>query len=614
MRDDLLDYYERELIFLRQMGAEFAQKYPKIASRLLLEPTQCDDPHVERMLEAFAFLAGRVHLKIDDEFPEITDALLSVLYPHFVRPVPSMSIAEFHADPEQGGLSTGLPVPRGTVLYSKPVDGFPCKFQTCYDTVLWPIAVADAQWKTPDRLQPALKYPGAAACLRIELRCPPDIKFNLLEIPKLRIYLNGESNLISHLYELLNCNCLQILIRDVNPESRKKPVSLPPEALRPVGFAEDEGLMPGGRRSFIGYRLLQEYFSFPEKFFFLDITQLERLASSQFEQGIEILFLISQFERPDRQQMLEQGVMQRTIRLGCSPIVNLFGQTAEPILLTQMKPEYDVIPDVRRRTAMEVFSIDEVLSSDPQTGDTVAYDPFYSFRHSRARDRKQTFWHAKRRASTRPNDAGTEVSLSLVDLSGRTSRPELDTITVRCTCTNRDLPFRLPFGNEASGDFEPEGLTPVRRVVALRKPTPAVRPPLGKGALWRLISHLSLNYLSLVDDGKDALQEILRLYEFTGSGFLEKQIAGIVGLSSKRHFARVISENGVAFVRGTRCEIEFDEEQFAGGGVYLFASVLEHFLGLYVSINSFSQLVARTRQRRENLREWPPRAGQKILV
>src|SRR5690606_9260685 len=130
--------------FLRQMGAEFAQKYPKIASRLLLEPTQCDDPHVERMLEAFAFLAGRVHLKIDDEFPEITDALLSVLYPHFVRPVPSMSIAEFHADPEQGGLSSGLPVPRGTVLYSKPVDGFPCKFQTCYDTVLWPIAVTDA--------------------------------------------------------------------------------------------------------------------------------------------------------------------------------------------------------------------------------------------------------------------------------------------------------------------------------------------------------------------------------------------------------------------------------------------------------------------------------------
>jgi len=205
------------------------------------------------------------------------------------------------------------------------------------------------------------------------------------------------------------------------------------------------------------------------------------------------------------------------------------------------------------------------------------------------------------------------VFLSLVDLSSRPVRPNLDALVVRTVCTNRDLPGRLPFGNEA-GDFELEGALPVKRIVALIKPTDALRPPVGKDSMWRLVSQLSLNYLSLVENGREALQEILRLYNFAGSTYSEKQIDGLVGLDSRRHFARVISEDGVVFARGTQVEMEFDEEQFVGGGVYLFASVLEYFLGLYVSMNSFSQLRVRTRQRKEVLRQWPPRAGQKILL
>src|SRR6476660_3131126 len=157
VRDDLLLYYERELTYLRRLGAEFAARYPKVASRLQLEPTKCEDPHVERLIEAFAFLAARVHLKIDDEFPEVTESILNIVYPHYVRPIPSMSIAEMRIDVEQGVPPTGFKVPRGTALYSRPVDGVPCKFRTCYDTTLWPFTVTGAQWLTPDRLKPAVR-------------------------------------------------------------------------------------------------------------------------------------------------------------------------------------------------------------------------------------------------------------------------------------------------------------------------------------------------------------------------------------------------------------------------------------------------------------------------
>ena len=613
MRDDLLNYYERELTFLRQMGAEFADKYPKIARRLLLEPTQCEDPHVERMIEAFAFLAARVHLKIDDEFPEITEALLGVIYPHFVRPIPSMSVAELSSDPENAALITGFPVPRGAVLNSRPIDGLPLRFRTSFDVTLWPIMISGTQWKTPDRLSPAPKSSGATAALRTEIRYAPGVLPDKLNIRSLRFFLNGEAALMHSFYELLCNNTMQILLRDLTPGSRKPPITLPATCLQAVGFHENEALIPYPRRSFDGYRIIQEFFHFPEKFFFMELSGLEELIGSGFKTGFEVVVLISRFERPDRMQQLEVGIGPNSLKLNCTPIINLFKQTAEPILLSHNKAEYGIVPDVRRPLAMEIFSVEEVLSSNPSSGDITYFEPFYSYRHGAIRDNKQTFWQSMRRQSTRRNDDGTEVSLSLVDLSGRPMRPDFDAITVRTICSNRDLPSRMPIGNDA-GDLEPQGLAPIRKVTILRKMTAPVRPPVGKGALWRLISHLSLNYLSLVEDGKESFQEILRLYDFENSPALQKQIIGITSISSQRHFARLVSENGISFARGLKIDIELDEEQFVGAGAYLFASVVERFLALYVTMNSFSQLTVRTKQRKEVLGAWPPRTGQQILL
>ena len=613
MRDELLYYYERELGFLRQMGADFAERYPKVASRLALEPTRCDDPHVERIIEAFSFLAARLHLKIDDEFPEITQALLNLVYPHYLRPVPAMSIAEFRSDPKAGKVSSAIRVPRGAVLYTRPTSGVTCKFRSCYETVIWPVGIAEAQWRTPDRLDPPLKGTEAVAAIRLLLKCNPGVTFNELRVPSLRFYLYSEPNLVYPLYELLCNNCSGVLLRDPSVKGRQKTITLPGSALRPVGFAEDESMLPYPRRSFTGYRLLQEYFAFPEKFLFMDFNGLDMLTARGFGETVEVLILISSLPRPEQEQVLQTGIVPGIFRLGCSPIVNLFPQTAEPILHEQTRYEYPVIADVRRRDSVHVFSVDSVSAASPRSHDPVPYEPFYSFRHGHARTRDQVFWHISRRELEGKLAGTSPVWLSLVDVGGNPVRAEFETLTLHCTCTNGDLPSRLPLGNER-GDFDLEGDAPVRQIVALRKPTQSVPPPLGRSALWRLISHLSLNYLSLVDEGRDALQEILRLYEFSGSPWLERQIAGITKVSSRRHLARVVSDTGISFVKGTRVEMELDEEQYVGGGAFLFASVMEYFLGQYVSMNSFSQLVAKSGQRKEIIRQWQPRAGQSILL
>lgn len=611
MRDDLLLFYERELNFIRQMGAEFAERYPKIASRLLLETDKCDDPHVERIIEAFAFIAARVHLKIEDEFPEFTESLLTIVYPHYVRTIPSMSVVELVLDSTPGRATVKSNVPRGTTLLSRPVGGDPCKFQTCYETTLWPIEVTEAQYIPPDRLNPPIRAAEAVGAFRLQLQSFKDVPLDRLAIDSLRFYLHGESKVIHTIYELILNNCVQIMVRDPL-NTRRKPTILTPHSLRAVGFAEDEGMLPYPRRSLLAYRLLQEYFCLPEKFFFIDINDLQN-AWHGFKDQAELILLVSPFEREDRKQELELGMNAKTFRLGCTPVINVFPQTCEPILLDQRKYEYLVIPDIRRVNSTEIHSVEEVLHIDPVTRESKAFEPFYSYRHGSFRDKKQAFWMVNRRASNRKDDQGTDLYLSMVDLSQSVVHPDVDTLTVRATCTNRDLPSRLPFGSE-NGDFTLELGVPVQKIVCLRRPTSPYRPPVGKSMLWRLISHLSINYLSMVEEGKDALQEILRLYNYTDSVYAAKQIDGIVSIRSSRQFARVISEHGISFARGMRAEIEFDEEQFVGGGVFLFASVLEYFLGLYATLNSFSQLSARTKQRKGVLREWLPRAGQRILM
>ena len=601
MDDQLLQYYERELTYIRAMAAEFARTYPKIAGRLLIEPDRCEDPHTERLIEAFAFISGRIHKKIDDDFPQITESLFNILYPHYINPIPSMSIVKFEPV-RQNVPPNGYRIDSRAKLYSKPVRGAPCQFITTQPVMLWPIEVVSAGLRDPLDITS-----GAPQAILIELTTFNKLKFSQLGWETLRFFLNGPSQHVFHLYELLLNNVSEIIYESVDSQGKSQVVTIGPDNIKPVGFDPDERMLPYSQRSFPGYSLLFEYFCFPEKFLFFDLSGLKKIM--QIAPGDTLRIWIN-LKRSAKSNLV---VDKDTFMLNAAPAVNLFKRIAEPIRVEQRKTEYQVVADVRRPHATEVFSVDRVRSTSMgSSGKEIEYKPFYSIRHHlEDEDTREhlAFWHLQRQASSISEIGGTEVFLAFTGPDFKPLDPGVEILTVHTTCTNRDLPTRLPFG-DPTGDFDLEVEAPVAHINCLIKPTPTRRPFLGGELQWRLISHLSLNYMSLVQGGETALKEILKLYDFDNSPTTRQQIDGIVALSSQHVTKRL----GQSFSRGVQVTVEFDEEKFVGTGLFLFASILERFLAQYVSVNSFSQMVVKTIQQKEIVKKWTPRSGNQALL
>jgi type VI secretion system protein ImpG len=601
MEDRLLSYYERELTFIREMGAEFARKYPKIAGRLLLEGDKCEDPHTERLIEAFALISGRIHKKIDDDFPEITESLLNIIYPHYINPVPSMSVVRF--DPVKQNIQEGgYRIDRGATLFSKPVKGTPCRFVTTQAVRIWPVGVTEARIREPRTLTK-----GAVQVIEIDLQSYNKLTLSKIGWSSLRFFLNGPHQHIFQLYELIFNHVCHVECEAELPDGSNVVLEMNPNNIHPVGFEEKQGMLPYSKRSFPGYLLLFEYFCFPEKFLFFDFTGLDRLKGQKTGNRLTLRFFLNRMGKSDL------VVNADTFLLNATPVANLFQRIAEPIRVEHRKTEYQVVPDVRRPNATEVYTVDQVTATQSgASGEQKEYLPFYSMRHHLGDDGSaegKTFWHLQRQPSGKKGDPGTEVFLSFSDLNLKPSDPAEDILTLRVICTNRDLPSRLPFG-DAAGDFNMESAAPVSKVNCVLKPTPTRRPFLGNALQWRLISHFSLNYMSLVEGGEHALKEILRLYDFNNSLATQQMISGIVSVQS-RHVTKRIKRS---FCRGVEVTITFDEDKYVGTGLFLFASVLERFLAQYVSVNSFSQLVMKTLQREEPVKKWLPRSGNQILL
>jgi type VI secretion system protein ImpG len=607
MPDDLLSEYNSELAYIRRLAAEFASAHPGIAENLRISPTSVDDPHVSRLIEAFAYLNARTRHKIEDDFPEVTEAFLGTMYPHYLAPFPPAAIVQFELDESQFEMTKGYHIKRDTPIFTDPIDGEPCRFKTCYPTTLFPIKVSAAEFCGPVSPAPPTRFDTPVrSFVRIVLESFSNkVNIDQLELKQLRFYLDGHPPFMGQLYEYLLTGVLGIAVAR-SPDD-KQAMMLSPSCIRPVGFERDEGLIEYSSRSFLGYRLLSEYFVLPQKFLFLDIDCLTPAVVGRLggQSKIELYFYLDRESRD-----LENSVSTETFRLGCTPIVNLFSKPAEPVSLTHHQVEYHVVPDSRLPNHFEIFSIDRVVATTPD-GEEEEFLPFYSHRHEESINPRK-YWFATRRPAA---DGGTEIYLTLVDLHFRPVEIEDWVLHIETTRLNRDLPSRFNFGGGEPRLYL-EGGGPLEPVRCLTAPSRTHRAELGHGNRWKLTSHLTLGHLSLLDNqnGAEGLREILRLYNPGKSIESNSVIEGLKTVSSARVVGQVHGPVSGGFCRGLEVTIGFDEEKYVSRGLYLFASVLERFLPLYSSINSFTKLIAVSNKRENPVKSWPPRVGEKALL
>lgn len=605
MSDALLRYFDEELNAVRALATkEFAAANPKIAARLRISETTVDDPHVTRLLEGLAFLAARVHHRLDDDFPELTDALLSVLYPHYLTPTPSCAVAQLLVKPD---VMAAARVPAGLPLDTEPVRGEPCRFRTAYPVTLWPVGIDAVRLSGLPLAAPANREAaGAAGVLRLSLKClSPEATFTQLGVDRLRFFLRAPPNVALPLYELLCRHVVSVALAEGPADP--SPVILPPEVIEPVGFAPEEALFPWPARSFSGFRLLSEYFAFPEKFLFLDIGRLDARTLLGAGNRMDIFIYLDRGS-PD----LERAVAVDTLALGCTPMVNLFPQRCEPLAVTHTATEYRVEPDDRRKGALEIWSVTRVRETRPD-GTLRPWSPFYRLTEgTRDADSSGGFYHLARRDSAAAV-GGTDLFLAPFDPAFDVESQSTAVLSIDALCTNRSLPAELPVNPRLR---LVEGVAAVERPVCLTAPTTPLPPPLREQGFWRLISHLSLGHLSVVggEAGADALKEVLRLYDLHTAPGAPSVIDGLLAVSARPGVARVPGERAGSFCRGIDVTLEFDAGAWQASGLYLMAAVLDRFLALHATINSFVRTRAVLRGRDGVAASWPPRAGARVLL
>jgi type VI secretion system protein ImpG len=616
----LLQYYNLELQHLRETGAEFAQQFPKIAARLGMHGLEVADPYVERLLEGVAFLAARVQLKIDAEFPRFTQALLEIIYPHFLAPTPSMLVAQLKADPNDPNVAAGPTVPRGSMLFGvlSEADATACEFRTAQDVTLWPIEVQSATYFSfaPDLPLTALPIADRIkGGLRIRLKTTAGVKFAELKTDRLRFYLTGRDDVANKLYELLLGSSLGTLVMPLRGMPRWHDL-LPAASVQPVGFADTDALLPVTLRSFQGYRLLQEYFAFPQRFRFVEIGGLSRALKRIDSDQAEVVVLLRRGE-----PSLESVVDASNLALGCTPAINLFHKRADRIHVNESAHEYHVVADRTRPLDFEIYEVTNVVGHGSGTDSDQQFLPFYSAYSSDHEHQQSAYYTTRReprlvtaaaqRRGTRTSYIGTEVFLSLVDSSQAPFSGDLRQLSIQALCTNRDVVLQMPIGLGTT-DLTLDVAAPVTSVRVVAGPS---RPyaPLADGAVaWRAISHLSLNYLSLVQSnpqqGAAALRDLLELYAASTDVSARKQIEGIRKVEVDRIVRRLHGAGPLAFGRGLEIAVQIDELAFEGGSAFLFGSVLDRYFARHVSINSFTETVLRTDARRE-INRWSLEPG-----
>ncbi len=598
--DDFLSYYNNELAFLRAAGGEFAKANPKIARQLRLNEQGSEDPHVARIIESFAFLTARIQRRINDDLPEIADTILNLLYPHYQLPIPALSIIQLQANAE---ATEGYLIPESTQIENHLSYGTICQFSTCYDTLIYPIEITRIELvENESTTSPFL--PQTQNALIINVRClKPDVSFCTLNPKRIRFFINAATPYSFQFYELLFKEKLGGFII----EEGKNPIPFNADAISPVGFDENEGLFPYPEQSMLNYRLLTEFFIFPEKFLFFDLILNDDFYKTHAI-GREITCVIC-FKK--KTPALRSIITKNSLLLHCTPLINLFDKVGEPILVDQTQSNYPIIPDARRLTEIEIYKIQSILLSD-RSGTPYHCSPLYGFKEQ---NNQSVYWHSERKnrnldaSSTEPYRQ-EDVFVSFID-----NHNHINNVAIaqpQLLCTNHQLPSKLPHGgNHPKLQFIKDNIKGDIRV--LLPFTPAYHLSLSHGMRWQLISLLMLNTFSFVNNTNATkfVREILQLYNFSRSEENTLFINTIESVVTKSIVTRGDAHYGNAILNGTEVIITFLKEH---ASLFLFTSVFEKFITAYCSINSFTQLTVRYANQSGDLIRWKPNMGKKSLL
>ncbi len=595
----MLASYKKEISFLRQMGSIFSQKYPKIARRLNLGKNESTDPHVERLLESFAFLTAFLQQDIDNQFPRISHTLLNLICPNLSHPLPPLSIARFFLDPQKP-MTTCAQVPQGTGLYASDQDGAVCHFKTSYPLELWPIEMQEVCLEKTEKYTFGDQITPYSSVLRLTLKAGAT-PFNKLAIKKLRFYINASHLESPSIYELLFSDPPLL---SVTYDAQPRPWALPADCMKPVGLSVEELVLPAPANGNMAYTLLQEYFNFPEKFMFFD---LEGLDFSRAESLVN-LFIPVQNTSP-----LETiSFSKDTFALGCTPIINLFPRITEPLTLDHQSVEYPLVPDYRREMTTEIHSVERMFSMPTNAASPEEVYPYFSFSHAASQGQGQRFWNARRVPALNPEVPGTDLMISFVNCNMGPETPPSDVVYAHALVTNRHLAPLVASGTPLKCEQE----TSCSLITCLRRPTRTVYASVEGKDQWKLISSLSLNFLSLSNapNSLEALKELLMLFTNPDSALGVIDINALKKMSVSPAVERMDPAPWKNFVKGLHITLEIGTDGDDSGRLFLFGSVLNAFVGLYAHTNSFTQLSIIKENREGIWKTWPARAGSKALV
>ena len=623
----LLRYYNQELRYLRELGGEFAQEFPKIASRLGMEGLEVTDPYIERLLEGCAFLAARVQLKQDAEFPRFSHRLLELIYPNFLAPIPSMLVAQVTPVPD-ANLLKGPILPRETPLIGPATAASKnrCEFRTGQPLQLSPLSTLSAEYflnmselglSGNNKAMALPQRPRAG--VRIQLQLPAGMTMPQLELNTLRLFLGGQTETAMHLHELMLSNAVGVLIGPPGRTGDGKRVLLPASSLQPVGYADNEAMLPPTLRGFAGTRLLQEYFAFPERFLFVDIEGVRGALNAIAGNVVEIIVL---FAQPGTG--LDGAVSAVNFALNCVPAINLFPKRADRIQVTEGNYEFHVVPE---RTAPLDYEVYDVVGMQgfADDGSERRFLPLYAPEHSRSSQQSAfyTIWReprlmseAARRDGPRSGYTGSEVFVSLVDPNDAPYAESLLQVALQTRCTNRDLPVFMP-STGAGAEFKLDAGLPTQSVRAIAGPSRPHTALREGGVAWRLLNLLSLNYLSLLDteggEAAAALRDLLSRFPQGTDPSVRRQIEALHNVSTRAVVRRHPIPGPIAFGRGIEVTLTVDELGYAGGSAFLFGAAMHHYLSRHASLNSFVETVLVSLSRGEVMRWKPSRGARPVL-